>query len=207
MKQYYDTNEAFDLYRYYLAIRRHFESDDYDFFKYKGKVNASLYSFEKRRDRFFFYKLTKQKRDPKGFILANILNGKKTWIGDMMDNEAEEVYRAWRKKWDSLSYTFQSDLRKLDPDFNANFTVPEGDLPPAMKLYMYDKITLETVTILDLLLNFSPRWGKKVVDTLVFPDINRRITKYKPFLDRKIDKAKFKRMVLDEFNTTPYNAT
>jgi hypothetical protein len=67
----YSTQDAFAIYMYYLALKRHFTTD-YDFFKYNGKVKSSQQAFENRKDKFFFYKLSKRK-DAKEFILANVI--------------------------------------------------------------------------------------------------------------------------------------
>ena len=41
---------GFDVYKTYLAIKLHFQSDSYDYYKYGGKVNAKLDTFTKRKD-------------------------------------------------------------------------------------------------------------------------------------------------------------
>ena len=42
----YSTRDAFDLYSYYMAMRKHFTTS-YDFVKYGGKMRLSVDSFEK----------------------------------------------------------------------------------------------------------------------------------------------------------------
>jgi hypothetical protein len=64
----YSTKDAFAMYIYYLALKKHFTSN-YDFFKYNGKVTASIDAFENRNDKYHFYKLSKRS-DGKEFILA-----------------------------------------------------------------------------------------------------------------------------------------
>ena len=49
---------GFDVYKTYLAVKLHFTSDTYDYYKYDGKVNAKLDTFTKRKDRYFFHKLS-----------------------------------------------------------------------------------------------------------------------------------------------------
>ena len=49
---------GFDVYKTYLAVKLHFASDTYDYYKYDGKVNAKLDTFTKRKDRYFFHKLS-----------------------------------------------------------------------------------------------------------------------------------------------------
>ena len=48
---------GFEVYKVYLALKQHFTKQEYDYFKYHGKVRANENSFEQRRDRYFFKKL------------------------------------------------------------------------------------------------------------------------------------------------------
>ena len=47
----------FEAYLQFLALKLHFTSDHYDYFKYNGKHNASLESYDKRTDKRFFKRL------------------------------------------------------------------------------------------------------------------------------------------------------
>ena len=49
--------EAFCLYQ---AIKLHFTTDYYDYFKYGGKSKISVDAFENRKDKFYFYKLSRR---------------------------------------------------------------------------------------------------------------------------------------------------
>ncbi len=48
--------EAFSIYH---TLKLHFTSD-YDYFKYNGKCNISPTTFENRRDKYHFYKLSRK---------------------------------------------------------------------------------------------------------------------------------------------------
>ena len=48
---------GYEAYRLYLAVKLHFSTENYDFFKHNAKVNASIGSFTKRNDRYFFHRL------------------------------------------------------------------------------------------------------------------------------------------------------
>ena len=62
----------FDAYKSYLGLKNHFTKEKYDYHRYGGKSRASLESFYKRRDRYFFEKLSRQKDDAEvvEFLLA-----------------------------------------------------------------------------------------------------------------------------------------
>ena len=53
----------FETYKSYLGLKNHFTRDKYDYHKYCGKSKASINSFYRRKDRFFFEKLSRQKSD------------------------------------------------------------------------------------------------------------------------------------------------
>lgn len=191
----YSTKDAFDLYVYYLALKRHFTSN-YDFFKYNGKVKANAMSFENRKDKFFFYKLTKYS-NPKDHILANVIENPDVWIGDLLEDKAKDVYDQWLKIRESLSYTFRTDLGKLDYDDPNKDIVTSGEHPNLLKLYMQGQFHIESLIILDGLMKIFSYWDKNIQDTILWPDINRKCRNYKPFL--QYEKSKMRKIVLDKY--------
>jgi len=96
----YSAQQAFELYAYYVAVKRHFTSK-YDYFKYNGKTNVSVFSFENRKDKWHFYKLTKVD-DAKGLIVSNIVANPNVWIGDLFSNQAIATHKQWQKTMQSL---------------------------------------------------------------------------------------------------------
>ena len=55
---------------------------------------------------------------------------------------------------------------------------------------MQEEIHLETVVILNSILEFIPRESKKIKDTIIWPDQKRLIEKYTPFVKFNMDKCK-----------------
>lgn len=191
----YATKEAYETYIEYLALKRHFGSDDYDFHKYNGRIRASFDNFRTRKDVFFFYKMSKEvnRRD---IMIANMLVKPEIWIRDLLEDPANERYLAWKKKVDSLTHTFKSDLSNLDDRYKSNFVVPsDGQHPRLMTLYMTRQITLETFTILTNISNVFPYWEQNIADKVIARDMIRLSKKYYPFLE--IDKKKFSAIVKD----------
>lgn len=195
MNNVYDTKEAFQVYCTYLAMRQHFTSS-YDYFKYGGKIKASKKSFETRKDRFFFFKLSK-KKNWKELILSNVIINPKMWVGKMMDTEAEKNYLEWKGRQEAFSHHFREDIKKMNVDFNANFLVKDGQNPTIIRQYICGEISLDTITALTCLINCQKIWEKTIVDTIVFPDIMYKIEKYKPWLD--LDLPKLKEILLTNF--------
>jgi hypothetical protein len=192
----YNTKEAFNLYVFYLAVKRHFTSD-YDFFRYNGKVNASQYSFENRKDKYQFYKLSKHKR-AKELILSNVIANPDVWVGDLLTSEADTICKEWMKRQQSLSYVFRSEIKNLGDDFDTNFIVRKGEYPPALKLYNRGKIGLETLVILTDLTGCLSHWNKNISDSLLWPRLNNLVEKTQPFLT--YSKEKMRQIVLDRYD-------
>ena len=78
-----------ECYRMYMAIRLHFISKSYDYFKYNGKVKTSNESFYKRRDKYRFDTLCRQYKEKEmmHFFVANFSNGDK--YGGLHTEESE----------------------------------------------------------------------------------------------------------------------
>jgi len=187
----------YEVYRDYLALRNHFNSDSYDYFKYNGKGSANPSSFNSRKDRFFFEKVAKH-RDPHNFMLANFVKDPKTWIRDIAYSEdSEKVYLDWVKRKESLTYLIRNDLDKLKFPFDSNFLVKDRQLSYILTLQLGNKINLETTCVLVDLVGCYGYWNKQLKDDVIWQDIGKMIKKYTPFIS--YDKAKVKKIVLDFF--------
>lgn len=192
MNPNYATEDAFKTYIDYLALKRHFTTKTYDYHKYNGKVKGSFESFQTRKDAFFFHKLS-QNPNRHLLLLANIVNNPNMWVGDLFEQTAEDVYLAWKKRIDGLTYQFQQDLKLLDDDYKSNFIVREGQHPKLMSLFLQRKVSLETFTIITNLSNVLTYWDENVVDKVVAGDKILLSRKYFPFLE--IDRKKFSSII------------
>jgi hypothetical protein len=188
-----DGYEAFGLYE---SIKLHFTKDSYDFFKYNGKSNISVTSFENRKDKYHFYKLSRKfnkKEDLIPFLVSNFVERDTLWVGDLLTEDAEVNFQRRQKILQSLSYEFTGDLAKLfngvdDP--NEVIKVVDGDYP-LLLTYTLQKVTkIETLCILNSILNFLPMWDKKITDTIRWPDFRRKVVKYTAFLPKDVVKYK-----------------
>lgn len=192
----YATEQSFRVYVDYLALKKHFTTDGYDYHKYNGKVKASFDNFTTRRDTFFFYKLS-QKKDWHNMILANVLKNNNAWIRDIVEETGEAVFAEWEGRIDSLTYTFKDDLSKMKENYADNFAPIGGQHPYIMTLYLQNKVSIETFTILSHLSKIHDRWSNEIVDKVVARDIIRLSRKYYPFLG--IDTKKFSEIVKNRF--------
>jgi hypothetical protein len=194
--QNYANEKSFNLYVNYLAIKKHFTTDSYNYHKYNGKIRASFDKFVTRPDVYFFFKLSKMD-SPQDVLLANMIANPNSWIRDIVEETGERNYIEWRKRMDSLSYIFKNDLNKLAENYQSNFAVHNGQHPYLISLYLQKQITLETLTILSSFANIYDYWNENVVDKIVARDIIRLSRKYRPFLE--FSEKKFKEYVRNHF--------
>jgi hypothetical protein len=180
-----------ETYKTYLALKNHFTKTNYDYHKYCGKVNASLQSFYKRRDRFFFEKISRQKTDEEivNFFVSNFVScsdPQSLWIGEIM-KEGEPKYKEWQKKIQSLSYFFKEESEVLFSENNLNslFEIKNGSHPIVLKKFLGGEISLETFVIYNKIFQFEGNFDKKLLDP-VWETVSLKIKKYNPFLQINI---------------------
>lgn len=190
--------EAFEAYKKYLALKSHFTNPKYDYFKYQGHVKVTPATFETRKDKYFFYKLSKQKNLEQYLVASFVDLGPSQWIGDLMENmKVHNTYAKWLKRQESLSYQYQNELIKLDDNYNKNFEVVDGQHPALLRLYLQKDVCIETVIILDSITPFIKYWSKNINDRVVWPEVRSKIDKYKPFV--RFNNEKCRQLTIDRF--------
>ena len=177
----------YETYQTYLSMKSHFTNRKYDFFKYGGKSRATMASFNKRKDKYWFEKTSRKYSDEEvlNFLLANFVstdNPQNLWIGEII-NSGERNYSQWMKRKQSLTYLFKEQSNELLSDKNLNevFDCSKGH-PPLLKKYLGGEISLETLTILEKVFSFVKNFDKRLKDP-VWETVSIKIKKYIPFLN------------------------
>lgn len=175
------TKKEFGVFKNYIALKAHFSSDKYNYFENQGRTKATLKSFEKRRDKYFFCQLAKHK-DSFGYLLSNIAYDD-FWVGDIILNKkAEKNYKKYCRINQSLNYIFSEEIKELLPLKADTFIVKDAH-PKLLQLYINNEISLETIClILRLIPNIKKHWDIKMEDDIVYTSNKRRIEKYSKFL-------------------------
>jgi hypothetical protein len=190
-------NSGLAVYMMYHALRLHFTSDSYDYFKYNGKTNVSTNSFLTNKAKYSFYKLSRKYslEESKEFFVANFIVGDTTWVGELLTPQAEENYKKWKKNIQSLTYSFENDLSYLFDKYKPQelLVVNSNSYPKLLEEVMNGRVMLETLVIMNDLMNFFPMWKKKIDDDIIWPNWQRRVEKYSPFI--YYDKSKFRGMI------------
>ena len=190
----------FDTYKEYLAYKNHFTKEKYDYQRYGGQSRAKIDSFYKRKDRYFFEKMSRKYKDPeiKNFFLANFVNTDNPqglWIGNIM-RSGETVYMEWQKRNESLFYNFKqnSDELMYQYSYDEFFDASKGH-PPILKEHLAGNVSAEEMCVYEKLFGYCKDYDKQLDDP-VWRVVGLKIRKYIPFLN--IDKQKYRQYLIDK---------
>ena len=193
---------GYEAYKLYVSLKQHFSIH-----KYNGKTRLNGCSYESRNDKYFFEAIgNKQSKDLLQYFVANFAyhGSDEVWIGDLHSKESEDVYFNWQKRTQSLSYIFEEDLKELkeflwvrELEFDRLFEVEDGEHPIIFKFVQQRMIEVESYIIMDKILNFSKRIGKKIKDSHIFPSEQYRYDRYADFL--KINDTKYSEIMKGVF--------
>ncbi len=188
---------GFEVYKIYLAVKLHFTSKgrSYDFHRHLGKTTARLETFTKRRDRYFFHKLSKSYNNNTivDYFVSNFVTNTNLWVGDIIGKTGDDNYKQWSKKIEALHYYYEQDIDYIleqDYKFDDLFKSINGQHPPILKMFLSKKINFETVLILDEILSFTKQLNKNINEKVLWPKLYDRMIRYKSFLNYNLTKYK-----------------
>ena len=168
-------------------MKSHFTNRKYDFFKYGGKSRATVSSFNKRKDKYWFEKTSRKYSDQEitDFLLSNFITTdapQNLWIGEII-NSGERTYSDWMKRQQSLTYLFKEQSKELlyENELDQIFNCSKGH-PLILKKYLGGDLSLETLTIYEKIFLFRKNFDKKLTDP-VWETVSLKIKKYLPFLN------------------------
>ena len=191
----------FETYQAYLGIKNHFNNPKYDYFKYK-KTRATLTSFNKRKDKYFFEKSSRKYSDKEivDFLVSNFVatdTPQNLWIGSLI-NEGERTYTEWMKRQQSLTYLFKEQSEQLlsETKLEDAFNCSKGH-PPILKKFLGGKISPEVLVIYDKIFQFGKVFDTKLLDP-VWEIVSLKIRKYDAFIH--IDVSDYKQLLREIVN-------
>lgn len=199
---------GFRAFRYYIALKLHFNKQSFNVFQNRGNIKGSYAAFESRNDKYLFEKLAKKfvsDKDLIQFLVANLAYGNDNIVYAL--EEAEEYYIQWMKRKQSITKSFFDDLNTIqfeaeknnyNLDQIINFTL--NTYPVIIKLYLGKKISMESINILNDFIPMVQKWKQEPSMMVIENDI-LRIEKLKGFV--KYDRNKIENKV-NEFITGLY---
>ena len=196
---------GYDAFCIYLGLKLHFTRDSYDYFKFNGKTKSSIKVYNNRKDRFFFDKIAKKKgKDVFGFLVANFIARGDFWIGELFDDEAEQIFTEWKRRMQSLTMVFTEDINKIlkemsssEMHFDDIFVSEDGTHPVLMRLVLRDDISVETFIIMNKILGFFKQFDQDMYDDLLWDELKKKCLNYEPFVAIK-DTTKHRKILVDK---------
>jgi hypothetical protein len=134
------------------------------------------------------------------YYLSQITRGK-MYPTEFLD----DYFIDYKNKMESFSLHLQRNMKvvveymkEYDLKFNELFECEGINHPPILKLLLGEDISLETFTVLDIILGFTKILDKKLIDP-IWRDQKTLCYNYKPFLEVNVDeKRRLIRKVLNE---------
>jgi hypothetical protein len=183
----------FEFFKTTQALQLHFKNPSFDWFKTPA-IKCHAKTFDARKDaQLFAYASSKIKtKDIVQFFIANILAGNKNCVYNV-SGEAKDHYQSYVKRISSLSNSFKEELNKVSDvleKMNASsekmFSVEYQQHPLILKLFLGDKISLETMVLINKYCrSFIEEYDEKLQNDVIWKKISQRMKKYSPFMDGK----------------------
>lgn len=188
--------EPYDMFRYFISLKNHFTTENYDFIKYNGKTTVSYEAFEKRRDNKMFRLLSKHlpKQDAVPFLISQFINYQVFNVSSILENpmKSQKIYLNWKERISDLLKTYDNDLTVIAKRANGSWKnavvqLHETDYPLIFKLVMSNEISPETYSFLDDLFQQTKRNYNGLEYDNLFNFLNLKYRKYRAFLNKTTD--------------------
>lgn len=199
------------VYCLYLAIKQHFNGR-YDVVKYNWVMRVSDSAYQKRRDKYFFEKLS-DKYTLKELVLifmSNLVANQDAWIGDISDADALVFYREYIGRLKRIKQVFEDDIKNiyyfskkvevnsLQEIFDYN---NKANTSYIFKLLQSNVISFETFILLDSFLDIINKHDKQTND-LVWSKYSTKLNAYKKILN--IDAQEARQMFIEVIKNNKY---
>ena len=106
---------GYECYKQYLALKTHFTQESYNYFKYNKTFKVEFDSYVKRKDKMFFEKISKKYTENlEEFLISNFVSSNfsgSNWIGSLLDQDADNKYKDWKERQNTLLEMFRGDWR------------------------------------------------------------------------------------------------
>lgn len=185
-----------DAYAMYVALKLHFTSETYDYIKFHGKLKKKP-NFALIKDKWQMNKYARHS-DPFNLAISNMVKKPKIWVRDLLSEEGDKNYTNYKKYMVNPVYGFNEDLSRLDDSPTINFR-SHGDHPLALRLYLGNKISPITLSILNKLSgNLFEHWNDNLKDDIIVQPVLFALQKFSPFVN--YDNPEFLTKLRERFN-------
>ena len=195
------------VYVLYLILKQHMNGR-YDAIKYNWCLRVTDAAFNKRRDRYYFTKLSEKYtlRELYFIFLSNLVANTDAWVGEIVDIDALAWYREYIGKISGASTKFDDEIKDVFYFAKRRGVTlkqlmvynPETQTSGIFKLLQNRVISFETFMMLDSILNIIEKHDEVAKD-LIWQTYSVKLKAYRKLL--VIDSNKVKQ----QFITTVKN--
>lgn len=182
----------------YLMMKNHFNGK-YDVIKYHWTMRISDQAYNKRRDKYFFEKLSEKHmfKELTLIFMSNLVANQDAWIGDISDADAMVFYREYIGRLKRMKTQYEDDIKniyyfsqKVGESLSGIFEYNiKGDSSYIFKLLQSNVISFETFILLDSFLNIINKHDDST-NNLVWSNYSTKLNAYKKILDVDANEAK-----------------
>lgn len=182
--------DGYSVYKLYLMVKGHF-NNQYDCIKYNWVMRVSTKAYEKRRDKYFFERLSKKYTlgELYKIFLCNVLSNPDAWVGDISGADALQFYRQQMGKLERASYIFKEDIENLSGfcetkgiRFQDLFSTASGQ-PLIFKMLQQEIISYETFILMHSVFGFISKLDSDLKDDIIWIGYKKRLMGYIKLLD------------------------
>lgn len=186
----------------YQAVKLHFTTKSYDYFKYQGKV---------KKDNFIdivpytIISKGKLKTDFPDFFIPGLFHNPKMKIEYFMNDDYSKIWKYWKGYQLSPLYFLKEELSEIKSylnnkniEFNHLFKVSENELPLIYRFLVKSEISPQTILYMDQVLSFRPIFERKVTESIMYPKLETRIKKITNFVKTQ-ETNRLKKIIKDVF--------
>lgn len=195
---------AKSVYMLYLMLKHHM-SGKYDVLKYNWRMSVSDKAFERRRDKYFFKKLS-EKYNLKELVhifVCNFISNEDAWVGDISGADALAHYRERIGKILRINNVYEDDIKsiiylqkKMGLTLNQMFEYNDKNISVIFKMVQSQLISDETFILLDSFLNIIEKHDTiSEKNNLIWNEYSVKISAYKNLLC--VDKVKAKQVFVE----------
>lgn len=180
---------GYDAAKYFNAIKLHFNDERYNALNYNFRTKISFIP----ENQFYMYqRLYKMyKKDLINFYVANFYENPKASIFDLCSPEADEIYKKWKIRNESLTYHFKEQVNELLSENSLNeILLVKKTYPILMVKTMQEEVSIDTLLIMDSVLQFFKDWNKRIKEDIVWKTFKMKSDKYRCFMNIDLDKFK-----------------
>lgn len=190
------------VYSLYLCLKNHFNGR-YDAIKYNWVMRVSDAAYQKRRDKYFFEKLSDKYtlKELTLIFMSNLVANQDAWIGDISDADALVFYREYIGRLKRIKEQFKDDIKNiyyfsqkvevkaLSEIFEYNNKVQSSYI---FKLLQSNVISFETFLLLDSFLGIVDKHNEATND-LVWSKYSTKLEAYRKILiiDKELARKTF----------------